>query len=267
MKFQIFLTMFKQNQNSKISTTLVDFHCHIDLYPDFERLIQICEFNKIFTLAVTTTPRAWQRNYDLTKNCKYVRSAIGFHPQLVNKETLNELPLWEKYLCKTRYVGEVGIDGSKDFISTLNEQKNAFIQILKKCSDSRNKILSVHSVRSAGLVLDLINEYLARDRGKVVLHWFTGSLEEAKRATNLECFFSINTAMTRTQKGRLLIKELPLERLLTETDGPFIKRSNKSIYPTDINSVICDIANLKNLSYKDTANLVIRNLKNLLTAP
>lgn len=201
---------------------LIDFHRHLDLYPNFAELIKSCEQEKIYTLAVTTTPRAWPRNNELTKNTKYVRPALGFHPQLVSSNYKSELELWEKYLEQARYIGEIGIDANKNYVQTLPLQIKIFRHILMKCSKTKNKILSIHSVKATRLVLDSLEELFPQENGKAVLHWFTGTQSEAQRAIKLGCYFSINHMMTRTKKGQELIKCLPINRILTETDGPFV---------------------------------------------
>lgn len=83
----------------------VDFHCHLDLYPDHEAAIARAEAARIYTLTVTTPPKAWARNHELTRHTRFVRAALGLHPQLV-AERAGELPLWERLLSETRYVGE-----------------------------------------------------------------------------------------------------------------------------------------------------------------
>ena len=72
-------------------TAGVDFHCHLDLYPDFEAAIAKAEAARIYTLTVTTTPKAWPRNYELTRHTRFVRAALGLHPQLI-AERADELP-------------------------------------------------------------------------------------------------------------------------------------------------------------------------------
>src|SRR3954465_7939031 len=105
-----------------LETCGVDFHCHLDLYPDHEAAIARAEAARIYTLTVTTTPRAWTRNYELTRGTRYVRAALGLHPQLV-AERAGELPLWEQHLPETRYVGEVGLDAGPRFYKSLETQK------------------------------------------------------------------------------------------------------------------------------------------------
>jgi TatD DNase family protein len=78
----------------------VDFHCHLDLYPDHAAAIAQAEAAGVYTLTVTTTPKAWPRNRELTEGTRYVRAALGLHPQLV-AERAGELPLWERYLSET----------------------------------------------------------------------------------------------------------------------------------------------------------------------
>jgi TatD DNase family protein len=241
----------------------VDFHCHIDLYPDYEAAIARAEAARIYTLAVTTTPKAWTRNHELTRGTRYVRAALGLHPQLVAERT-DELPLWERHLPETRYVGEVGLDASPRFYKSLEAQKHVFRTILERCAEAGEKILSVHSARSVPAVLDMIERYLPRDRGAVVLHWFTGSKSEVRRAVELGCYFSLNTEMTRSDRSRALVADLPIDRILTETDGPFTLIDGRPAEPNDV-SVTCDvIALVRNVPANEIARAVQANLKVLL---
>src|ERR1017187_6303922 len=210
-----------------MNTGYVDFHCHLDLYPDPASAIADAERAGIYTLTVTTTPKAWPRNRELTHQTRYVRAALGLHPQLV-QERADEISLWEEFLPQTRYVGEVGIDAGPRYYRSLATQKEVFERILRRCAKDSGKILTVHSVRAAKTVLDLIEQHLPADRGHTVLHWFTGSKAEARRAVDLGCYFSVNFRMTQSDRGRDLISSLPLERVLTETDGPFTEIDRKS---------------------------------------
>lgn len=115
---------------------LIDFHCHLDLYPDHVQAIADCERERVFTLAVTTTPKAWTRNHELTKDTKYVRAALGLHPQLVGQRA-QEIGLWEELLPQTRYVGEVGLDAGPRFYRSFEAQKAVFERVLTACARGR----------------------------------------------------------------------------------------------------------------------------------
>lgn len=241
----------------------VDFHCHLDLYPDHQAAVARAEAARIYTLTVTTTPKAWSRNHELTRNTRYVRAALGLHPQLV-AERAGELPLWERHLPETRYVGEVGLDAGPRFYKSLDVQRQVFQRVLERCAEAGGKILTVHSVRSAPAVLEMIEAHLPPERGTVVLHWFTGSKSDARRAAALGCYFSINPEMTRTDRGRDLIRSLPRDRILTETDGPFTQVEGRPSEPSDVLDVIAGIGASIGLPADVAAKAVLSNLRSLL---
>jgi TatD DNase family protein len=242
---------------------LVDFHCHLDLFSDPPSAINEVEAAGIYTLTVTTTPKAWPRNYDMTRITKHVRAGLGLHPQLVDERSA-EIKIWEEYLPHTRYIGEVGLDAGPRYFRSLEKQQQIFTHILKKCAEANGKILSVHSVRAAKRVLDLVELHLPRDRGKVVLHWFSGSISEARRALGLGCYFSINTAMTRNERGRKLISALPLDRLLTETDAPFTRCGDRTTTPLDVEATVEELAALRQQEPDSIAATIVSNLRALL---
>lgn len=241
----------------------VDFHCHLDLYPDFEAAIAKAEAARVYTLTVTTTPKAWPRNYELTRGTRYVRAALGLHPQLV-VERAGELALWERHLSETRYVGEVGLDAGPRFYKSLDAQKQVFRGVLERCAAAGGKVLTVHSVRSVPVVLEMIANHLPQDRGIVVLHWFTGTRAEARRAVALGCYFSINNEVLRSERGRALVAELPMDRILTETDGPFTRIDGQPTGPTTVAATVREIASVRKDSHESVVYAIQSNLRVLV---
>lgn len=244
---------------------LVDFHCHLDLYPDHAAAVAECERLKIFTLTVTTTPRAWPRNHELAARTKHVRAALGLHPQLVAKRA-SEMELWRDYLPRARYVGEVGLDAGPAFYASFEEQKKVFETVLRDCAERGHKILTIHSVRAAKAVLDMIEALLPPTRGTPVLHWFTASKAEARRALELGAYFSINREMLRNERHRSMVASLPLERLLTESDGPFVKIDGRNARPADVASTLDALARLRSLATNELCDIIADNLKRLASA-
>lgn len=249
--------------NGEAQAAGVDFHCHLDLYPDHQSAIARAEAARIYTLTVTTTPRAWPRNFELTRRTRYVRAALGLHPQLV-AERADELDLWEQHLGETRYVGEVGLDAGPRFYKSLEAQTLIFRRILERCAEAGDKVLTVHSVRCASKVLDMVERHCPVDRGRVVLHWFTGSMSEARRAVALGCYFSINAEMARSERGRASIADLPSNRILTETDGPFTAVGGRPAEPADVQATIDSIARIRSVPSQVLTENVRENLRMLL---
>jgi TatD DNase family protein len=242
----------------------VDFHCHLDLYADLAIAIAECDTAEVATLAVTTTPKAFRQNLKLARHSKFVRVGLGLHPHLA-ADRKSELALFEALLSETRYVGEIGLDAGPRFYSSMPEQIEVFRRILAMCAARGDKILSVHSVRTAAKVLDMIEELLPRDRGRVVMHWFSGTKAEARRAAELGCYFSINQAMFERPKGPELVQSLPMERLLTETDGPFIEQDKQPIGPGKVQKAVLALSETLGVPLDQTHKLVVQNLVALIS--
>lgn len=242
---------------------LVDFHCHLDLYPDHAEAVVRCEREGVFTLAVTTTPRAWPRNQELAAPTRHVRAALGLHPQLV-AERSHEIALWKELLPRTRYVGEVGLDAGPRFYRSFDRQKEVFAEVLTSCAIASDKILTVHSVRATKIVLDMIEKHLPPTRGRVVLHWFTGTVAEIRRAVDLGCYFSVNAEMLANENRAVANRAFPLGRVLTETDGPFTRTGARPSEPSDVWQAVEGLASLHGLETVDVGHRIGANLKALL---
>jgi TatD DNase family protein len=238
---------------------LVDFHCHLDLFSDHVSILEECEKMRIETLAVTNAPSVFPRNQMLSKNLRYVHTALGLHPQLAF-ERQKELKLFEEYLMHTRFVGEVGLDASAEYAQTLGIQRQIFQQVLNLCANAGGKVLSVHSRRTSQEVIEQIEKLLPSDKGRVILHWFTGTKTQAREAIQAGCFFSINRRMLESPRGRELVASLPPERILTESDGPFIRIGN---HPTKPKDVMETVEMLAKLWETDTATTLKRLQDNL----
>ena len=244
--------------------TLVDFHCHLDLYPNHSAAVEQCEREGVFTLAVTTTPKAWPRNHELSSRTSHVRAALGLHPQLV-AERGHEIALWRELLPRTRYVGEVGLDAGPRFYSSFDQQTAVFREVLLACAAASDKILTVHSVRATKIVLDMIEAHLPAARGKVVLHWFNGTASEIRRAVDLGCYFSVNAEMLANEKRRVMNLAFPLERILTETDGPFTQTGGRPTEPVDVWHAVKALAALHKVDVEEMGRRIGANLQTLLT--
>lgn len=97
-----------------------------------------------------------------------------------------------------------------------------------------------------------------------MLHWFTGTKSEAKRALDLGCFFSINAVMLDNERHAPMVGVIPLHRLLTETDGPFMKTGERPSKPADVSLAIEGLGRLHGLPAVEVAAAVRENLRSLL---
>ncbi len=204
---------------------IVDMHCHVDLMPSMTSFANEALEANIGLLAVTTTPLAYEKEISALRLFTNVRVALGLHPQLIG-DRYSEISIVEKYLKEASYIGEIGLDFNKQFYYSKDKQLDAFERIIKGCTEIGGKTLSIHSVRADKPTLDVIEKYSAYKRNAIILHWFSGTQNQLHRAVQLGCYFSINSAMVRSNNGRRIIQTIPVDRMLMESDAPFIGQIN-----------------------------------------
>ncbi len=96
---------------------MIDFHCHLDLYPDPHGVAARCADHGLYVLSVTTTPSAWRGTASLADGAQRIRTALGMHPQLAHERAAH---------------------------------------VLDACARAGGRIMSIHSRRAATAVLDLL---------------------------------------------------------------------------------------------------------------
>ncbi|MEC7760873.1 MAG: Qat anti-phage system TatD family nuclease QatD [Pseudomonadota bacterium] len=242
----------------------VDFHCHLDLCQDMRAAYARCESARCLTLAVTTTPKAFARNESLAQDGRFVRAALGIHPQLVAQRA-SELSLFEELAPSTRFIGEVGLDAGRRFYSSFERQKLVFERVMQLCARLGDKVISIHSVRTAKQVLDVVEQAGTHRSCVPVLHWFSASRPEIRRALDLGCYFSVNEQMITAPTGQKLLDTVPLSRVLTETDAPFQSGEFGGKFPGDVSGAIRLIARAYGMDQSATAARIRRTAMELLT--
>ncbi|MBX3722410.1 MAG: TatD family hydrolase [Turneriella sp.] len=227
---------------------LIDFHCHIDLYPNPKLIVDNIIQRQVRTLSVTTTPSAWKITNSLSHQSEFIRTSLGLHPQLAG-ERYSELALFENLLQDNPFIGEIGLDGSKESKHTLESQLKVFRHILWFSKKSGGRILSIHSRLAAAQTISELSEF--RGAGVAVFHWFSGSLSELEAAIQLGSWFSIGHSMLGSKKGRELVRRMPRNRILTETDGPFTSIGSNSAKPWDVRKAISGLGEVWRLPNDD----------------
>jgi len=244
---------------SKDPRPYIDTHFHLDLYSSPEQTARQIEDKKVYTISVTNTPSVFKHTEALTRELKYVRPALGLHPELAAERT-SELDLMLDLLPRTRYVGEIGLDYASSSQENQRIQRQVFEKILDKCSAEGGKVLTIHSRKAAQDVVSMLRGF----HGTPILHWYSGSKETLEQALSNGCYFSANPAMARTKKFEKLLSWIPKERLLTETDGPFVEVSGEPAEPKDTSLVVKQISRVWGVSARVGREKIFSNFKRLL---
>lgn len=242
---------------------IVDMHCHLDLYPDPSDVASKCIERGAYVLSVTTTPKAFLGTFKLERIQGRIRTALGLHPQLAHLR-YGELELFDSLLPRAKFVGEIGLDGSKEYAKYYSLQLKVFRHILASTQRQGGRVMSLHSRSSATDVLDELVKF--PNLGIPILHWFTGDSFELKRAIDIGCWFSVGPAMIKSKKGAHIASLIPKNRFLTETDGPFGAVKGEKLMPWDAPTVLPTLAKIWNLDLEDVENLLQTNFKNLMVA-
>lgn len=241
---------------------MIDFHAHLDLYPDPQAVITECNAQGMYVLSLTTTPSAWTGTAALVLPGSHIRTALGLHPQIAHQRK-NELELFGSLLPSTQYVGEIGLDGAPEFRKHLSDQLLVFDFILQACTNAGGRIMSIHSRRAASLVLDRLEAF--PNAGIPILHWFTGNKNDLERAISLNCWFSVGPSMLLAGTSQKLVNLIPKDRILTESDGPFAQIDGRNALPWDVQRAIAQLAAIWGISSMNVERKLRDNLRSLIS--
>jgi TatD DNase family protein len=202
---------------------------------------------------MTNLPSHFAMGINHTRQYQHIRLALGLHP-LLAKEHSKEYSKFKQYIDKTSYIGEVGLDFSRESFSTKEIQIKSFDFVLD-CIKEKGKLVSLHSRRAEKEVLQML---LNNNITNAIFHWYSGSLSILQNIIELGYYFSINSAMVNSENGKKIIPKIPKELILTETDFPYIENSS-------INIVHNYLSELWRMSEFEVEYIISSNFKKLIT--
>ena len=236
----------------------VDFHVHIDFYKNPEIIINLYEKSQIYALFVTNLPQIYEKHLVKYNKYNYIKLALGYHPEMIDFYSFDK-ELFDAYINTTNYIGEVGIDGSKKNFSNIDKQSLIFDYICNKVKN-KSKILTIHSKKAESNVLDILKNHNIE---YAIFHWYSGSIKLIDDILQCGYYFSVNPNMLCSQKGRDILYNIPLDRILFESDGPFTKYDKFITSPEYFNQIFKEfdafykIDNFKKIVYSNFKNLLI----------
>ena len=248
---------------------LFDAHCHLDLmaHPDAVADEATALGMDLFDCGVD--PRDFARAKKRACNRSNIFAGIGLHPWWLADGRCGtaEINLLCEVAAQERLIGEVGLDFSARFAGSEPLQIQAFDRLCDALVQHplAGRVISIHAVRSAGTVLDALGSHElltpSPDSPAIIFHWFSGTSNEFVRARNAGCYFSVNERMLATKRGREYARQIPLDRLLLETDAPAEPQADASARQliTSLKSASRHIAELKNCVVESAESVVLEN--------
>lgn len=231
--------------------TWYDMHCHLGFAPDPAATARAGAQAAIGAFSCTVSPEEYERLASLLAGEAAVAVGLGAHPWQIADGSVGDgsLARFCELAAATAFIGEVGLDfaGPREDDGSRTVQTAALERILAACDGGAPKLISLHAVNAAGTVLDLLEAAGATQRHRCVFHWFSGTSDELTRARDLGCYFSVGPRMLASRRGRAYARQIPLDRLLLETDMPSRAGDGLSapVWQAELNNALSGISQLK----------------------
>lgn len=210
---------------------LVDMHFHLEFLDDPEAFVREAAVEGIGMLAVSCDVDGYLKTLRALDAMRtpFAAAALGAHPwkAAAGDVTDEQLERFEELAPSAAAFGEVGLDFADRHTpaGSHGRQLAAFERICVAADASARaaqvrKPLSIHAVRAADEVLDVLEKTGCLESCACIFHWFSGSNPQLLRAREAGCWFSINPKGIATGRGREYAKLVPADRMLLESDCP-----------------------------------------------
>jgi len=247
---------------------LIDTHCHID-FPEYNQdrgeVISRAKDNGIeYIINIGSSLENSAASVELAKNHACVYAAVGVHPHDADRfdpdglEKLETLARHDKVVA----IGEIGLDYFKNF-SKAENQKPLFKKLIGLSKDLGLPLV-IHSRQAEEDILKILKE---EEITRAVVHCFSGGENFLKDCLDMGFFisFTCNITYKKADTIRRAAELAPLERILLETDAPYLSPEGmrgKRNEPVNVLFVAEKIAELKMISSEEVARVTTENAKN-----
>jgi TatD DNase family protein len=253
-------------------TSFVDSHCHInfpELYQNIDSILSKMSSNKVtHALCVSVTLDKLQDIFKIANTYPHIFASVGVHPDYedIEEPSVEELCSLAKE-NKVIAIGETGLDYFR-VQGDLTWQRDRFRTHIKAAIQSKLPLI-IHTRNAAEDTLRIMREEGADQVGGV-MHCFTESLDVAIEAIKLNFYISFSGIVTFKNASDLkeVAKAIPLDRMLIETDSPYlapVPYRGKINDPSNVIYVAEEIAKLKNISLEEVGQVTSQNFFKLFS--
>ena len=250
---------------------MIDSHCHLDHEPLFENIDEILKRSKDVgiekLLTICTTFESFKKIKYLVEKDDIIYGTYGIHPHEAKKDKVtSDLIINEiKQNNKIIGIGETGLDfyynhsDKTDQIRSFEEHINASLEL---------KIpLIIHSRNAEPETLEIFKKY-KNDNLKILMHCFTGTKKFAQDLLNFDAYFSASGIITfkNSQELQETFKSIPLEKILIETDSPYlapVPNRGKKNEPSFVRYTAEKLAEIKKISKFELIKTTTSNFNKL----
>ena len=250
---------------------MIDSHCHLDQEPLIDNIDDILNRAKDVgikkLLTISTTFKSFDKIKHLVKKDKIIYGTYGIHPhEAKNDKVTSEIIIREiKQHDKIIGIGETGLDFYYNH-SDKEDQIKSFEEHIKASLELKMPLI-IHSRNAETETLEVFKKY-KDNKLKILMHCFTGSNEFAKDLLDFDAYFSASGIITfkNSQKLQETFKSIPLNRMLIETDSPYlapVPNRGKQNEPSFVKYTAEKLADIKQISKSELVNATTANFNKL----
>jgi TatD DNase family protein len=260
--------------NNKDIISLIDSHCHLNMKDLADRQDEVIsrasEFGVNYMQTICTKLSEFPEVLAIAKKYDNIFASVGIHPHEVDKEGIAEIQTLLELANDPKVIafGETGLDYYYEY-SNRDNQKISFINHIKSARMADKPVI-VHSRDADDDTIEIL-EKETKDNGpfKGIIHCFSTGRELAERSVALGLYISISGIITfkNAENLREIVRDLPIDKLLVETDAPFlspIPMRGKINEPAYTYYVAEKIAEIKNISLEEVAKTTSDNFFRLM---
>jgi TatD DNase family protein len=250
---------------------LFDTHAHLNAEQyneDLEEVIARAKDEGVATMVVVGFDRPTiQRAIELADQYDFIYASVGWHPVDAIDMTEEDLKWIEELSSHPKVValGEMGLDYYWDK-SPKDIQQEVFRKQIRLAKKVKLPII-IHNREATSDIIEILKEEGAEEVGGI-MHCFSGSSEIAKECVKMNFYISLGGPVTfkNAKKPKEVAAEIPLEKLLIETDCPYLTPHpfrGKRNEPSYVKLVAEEIAHIKGVTYEEIAEATTKNAKKL----
>ncbi|MDD5133577.1 MAG: TatD family hydrolase [Candidatus Nanoarchaeia archaeon] len=237
---------------------LVDSHCHLDFFPEEEISVIVKRFPGII-IQNAVDINSMKKSLIIAKKYSNVKLAFGVYPtralELSEKDFEKALSFIRENKDNIIALGEIGLEYKE---SQEREKQIINLKKLLKLAEEIKKPLIIHSRKAELEVLEL----LKNSKVKIVLHCFNGNTTAVRTALEYGFYFSVPTNISTSKNLKKLVKIVPIDRILTETDAPYLSPiKGQRNEPLNVKHTIKVIAEIKHITEENVEEQIYRNYK------
>ena len=250
---------------------MIDSHCHPQ-FPQYdndrEQIIKHAQDARVQMICIGTDIETSKQAIELANKYEGVWATVGLHPNDKIHDSGFTIYEYEKLLQNKKVIaiGEVGLDYYR-IVNPVEKQQTIFKQFIE-LAIKNNLPLVIHSRDAFEDLHSILKSYFINPKSSSngVIHSFTGTWPEAEKFLELGFYIGLNGIITFSDQYREMVSQIPLDKILLETDAPYLApppfrgKRNEPLY---VKYVAEKIAEIKQISVDEVAEKTVQNTQKL----